>query len=142
MADEARNKEWCNKEYREANSERDDYVATGSAPDLFQKNLIYSTSGCSAVGSAPALGAGCREFEPLHSDHVKILVNLRFTRVFTFLQKLSKPPHDHMLSYFHFQKPIKTGIPPKLHPPELIQTGDFNFFIYLSLVIVYQNLFI
>ena len=28
-------------------------------------------SGCSAVGSAPALGAGCREFEPLHSDHKK-----------------------------------------------------------------------
>ena len=25
-------------------------------------------SGCSAVGSAPALGAGCREFESLHSD--------------------------------------------------------------------------
>ncbi len=26
-------------------------------------------SGCSAAGSAPALGAGCREFESLHSDH-------------------------------------------------------------------------
>ena len=26
-------------------------------------------SGCSAVGSAPALGAGCREFESRHSDH-------------------------------------------------------------------------
>ena len=25
--------------------------------------------GCSAVGSAPALGAGCREFESPHSDH-------------------------------------------------------------------------
>ena len=25
-------------------------------------------SGCSAVGSAPALGAGGREFEPRHSD--------------------------------------------------------------------------
>ena len=25
-------------------------------------------SGCSAVGSAPALGAGCREFESRHSD--------------------------------------------------------------------------
>lgn len=24
---------------------------------------------CSAVGSAPALGAGCREFESPHSDH-------------------------------------------------------------------------
>ena len=27
-------------------------------------------SGCSAVGSAPALGAGCRRFESCHSDHV------------------------------------------------------------------------
>ena len=26
-------------------------------------------SGCSAVGSAPALGAGCREFESRHLDH-------------------------------------------------------------------------
>ncbi len=29
---------------------------------------VAKQSGCSAVGSAPALGAGCREFEPLHSD--------------------------------------------------------------------------
>ena len=28
-----------------------------------------NTTGCSAVGSALALGARCREFEPLHSDH-------------------------------------------------------------------------
>ena len=27
-------------------------------------------SRCSAVGSAPALGAGCREFESLHLDHI------------------------------------------------------------------------
>ena len=25
--------------------------------------------GCSAVGSAPALGAGCRRFKSCHSDH-------------------------------------------------------------------------
>ena len=37
MADLARNKEWRNKEYREVNNERDDYIATGSAPDLFTK---------------------------------------------------------------------------------------------------------
>ena len=37
MADEARNKEWRNKEYREVNNERDDYIATGSAPDLYKK---------------------------------------------------------------------------------------------------------
>ena len=28
-------------------------------------------SGCSAAGSAPALGAGCRRFESCHSDHLK-----------------------------------------------------------------------
>ena len=27
-------------------------------------------SGCSAAGSAPALGAGCRRFESCHSDHL------------------------------------------------------------------------
>ena len=34
---------------------------------LFLKRM---TSGCCAVGSAPALGAGGREFESRHSDHV------------------------------------------------------------------------
>ena len=43
----------------------------------FQKNatirnslILFYLSRCSAVGSAPALGAGCREFESLHSDHL------------------------------------------------------------------------
>ena len=31
MADAARDKEWRNKEYREVNNERDDYIATGRA---------------------------------------------------------------------------------------------------------------
>jgi hypothetical protein len=30
-ADTARDKEWRNKEYREVNNERDDYIATGRA---------------------------------------------------------------------------------------------------------------
>ena len=30
---------------------------------------LVTATGCSAVGSAPALGAGCREFKSLHSDH-------------------------------------------------------------------------
>ena len=33
-------------------------------------------SGCSAVGSAPALGAGCRVFEPHHSGHHGAMVQL------------------------------------------------------------------
>ena len=35
------------------------------------ENLIYSISGCSAVGSALGLGPRCRGFESLHSDHKK-----------------------------------------------------------------------
>ena len=31
--------------------------------------IIRTESGCSAAGSAPALGAGCRKFESCHSDH-------------------------------------------------------------------------
>ena len=34
---------------------------------IFQKQI----TGISAVGSAPALGAGCREFESPISDHTK-----------------------------------------------------------------------
>ena len=30
---------------------------------------VVFQSGCSAVGSAPALGAGCRRFKSCHSDH-------------------------------------------------------------------------
>ena len=59
---------------RRAPSEQCDYVFEGSAADcyaVFRKNNKVkksNISGCSAVGSAPALGAGCRGFESLHSD--------------------------------------------------------------------------
>ena len=73
MADAARKKEWRNKEYREVNNERDDYVATGSALiSMSSKMNNGNLSRCSAVGSAPALGAGCREFESRHSDHLRM----------------------------------------------------------------------
>gem|GEM_PF-1723452 len=42
-----------------------------AACDLPQYKTIKYSSGCSAVGSAPALGAGCRGFESLHSDQKK-----------------------------------------------------------------------
>ena len=35
---------------------------------MFDHSYNHFISGCSAVGSAPALGAGCREFESPHSD--------------------------------------------------------------------------
>ena len=44
--------------------------------------LNYYLSGCSAVGSAPALGAGCREFESRHSDQKS---RRRFCGIWTFL---------------------------------------------------------
>ena len=42
-------------------------------------NLI---TGCSAVGSAPALGAGCRRFESCHSDQTLEIIEI--SRVFFF----------------------------------------------------------
>ena len=39
-------------------------------------------SGCSAVGSAPALGAGCRRFESCHSDQTLCRLNITFERYF------------------------------------------------------------
>ena len=59
---------------RRAPNEQCDYVFEVSAADcyaVFRKNNKVKKSnitGCSAVGSAPALGAGCRGFESLHSD--------------------------------------------------------------------------
>ena len=35
---------------------------------MFDHSYNHFISGCSAVGSAPALGAGCREFKSPHSD--------------------------------------------------------------------------
>ena len=34
-------------------------------------NALVQISRCSAVGSAPALGAGCRRFESCHLDHYR-----------------------------------------------------------------------
>ncbi len=36
--------------------------------DKWNRICKINISGCSAAGSAPALGAGCRTFEPCHSD--------------------------------------------------------------------------
>ena len=38
--------------------------------------MQFYISGCSAVGSAPALGAGCRVFESPHSDQIKPEANV------------------------------------------------------------------
>ena len=43
-----------------------------------QSFLKLNISGCSAVGSAPALGAGCRRFESCHSDQKISFFGTRF----------------------------------------------------------------
>ena len=45
---------------------------------IFVRNGLTATSGCSAAGSAPALGAGCREFKSLHSDHNRTPILIQF----------------------------------------------------------------
>ena len=54
-------------------------------PSLFaiilRSNFI--SSGCSADGSAPGLGPGCRRFKSCHSDHMKII------RTFSYLESRS-----------------------------------------------------
>ena len=47
--------------------------------------LNADISGCSAVGSAPALGAGCRRFESCHSDQTKSSVNSFVCGTFSFI---------------------------------------------------------
>ena len=47
--------------------------------------LVNSITGCSAVGSAPALGAGCREFESPHSDQISTMVLIRNHRAILFI---------------------------------------------------------
>ena len=46
-----------------------------------------SITGCSAVGSAPALGAGCRRFESCHSDHLS-QKNRLFRRFFCVISSI------------------------------------------------------
>ena len=48
-------------------------------------------SGCSAVGSAPALGAGCRRFESCHSDQTKSSVNSFVCGTFSFIPAVNVP---------------------------------------------------
>ena len=44
---------------------------------MFDHSYNHFISGCSAVGSAPALGARCREFESPHSDQLRLLKKMQ-----------------------------------------------------------------
>ena len=58
---------------------------------------FYILSGCSATGSALALGARCWEFESPHSDHKKAAVFARKRRFFELFERKRKMPFmfDH-----------------------------------------------
>ena len=60
-------------------------------------------SGCSAVGSAPALGAGCRRFESCHSDHLS-WKNRLFRRFFCVLSSIFAVLAIAVLRWFQGQK--------------------------------------
>ena len=64
--------------------ERGDSLVTGTIKRLGSSECGALTilSGCSAVGSAPALGAGCRRFESCHSDQMKHRLNVVLSGVF------------------------------------------------------------
>ena len=54
--------------------------------DFESVNFIGRLSRCSAVGSAPALGAGGREFESRHLDHISTMVLIRNHRAFSAVE--------------------------------------------------------
>ena len=51
----------------------------------------FHISGCSAVGSALALGARCRRFESCHSDHIRTKVMIPLVLQLSFFFYIRKP---------------------------------------------------
>ena len=70
-------------------------VPEGAAAETETKQI----TGCSAAGSAPALGAGCRRFESCHSDHswTPVLIQCVSKRVSSFF--LQKPLFTRVFLY-------------------------------------------
>ena len=67
------------------------------------KNLIYSISGCSAVGSAPALGACPAVIAEKIRKSRKAFKDADF-RGFKITQKSVDFEFDHSLSHFHAKR--------------------------------------
>ena len=84
---------------------------TGSSPvtgtikrlGSLEYGALTILSGCSAVGSAPALGAGCRRFESCHSDHLS-WKNRLFRRFFCVLSSIFAVLAIAVLRWFQGQK--------------------------------------
>jgi len=78
VGNEARNKEWQpSQKIANTFAMRDAVTATGSAPPRLAKQQ-QNISGCSAVGSAPALGARHRPLIMKSRKTPKALVNTDF----------------------------------------------------------------
>ena len=82
-----------------------------------QKLKIKIKSGCSAVGSAPALGAGCRGFESLHSDQ-------NFDRKQSLFSAFGRFLCRFKCFTATFEKIAF------LRPHKQMWTGNFFFFVY------------
>ena len=52
--------------------------------------VVFIFTGCCAVGSAPALGAGGREFESRHSDLQMHVSSLRIGVLFCFIGEIDE----------------------------------------------------
>ena len=62
--------------------------------------VVFIFTGCCAVGSAPALGAGGREFESRHSDHKKSHDEPFLNAVLSWLYLLHKRSENAGLCVF------------------------------------------
>ena len=69
------------------------------------KRFVLFRRGVAQSGSAPALGAGCREFESLHPDHLLDLLVCKQLELLPIpklhFSKIS-PHRTHLLVQFHF----------------------------------------
>ena len=68
----------------------------------FHCYILLNISGCSADGSAPALGAGCRGFKSLHSDHISTQSVIQFCHRLRTSFMPKKPWNKVISAFFAF----------------------------------------
>ena len=105
---------------------------------MLDHSYNHFISGCSAVGSAPALGAGCREFKSPHSDQNSVK-SFDFTGFSLFLLQnkqntLKHFPVGKLASSKAEKACLTTGFPPLFLPqtmqPELFMGRITRFESY------------
>ena len=67
--------------------------------------------GIAQSGSAPALGAGCREFESLYPDHFFLRSTHRFTRLRWFVPDRCKAPVAQLIEHRPSKPRVKGSSP-------------------------------